>query len=298
MTEPQFTEKFIAFFDVLGWKFHVRASDKGCGLSLGKLCEIVDEMGKPKDREHFEKYGPKTCPQAPCMRRDMDFRITQVSDSVLISAEVSPAGLINLVSYCCSTCMGLLSKGVLCRGYIKRGRIYHTSEYQIGVGINDVVAREKQVSIFRKDAAERGTPFIEIDKEVVQYVEHQPDACVKKMFPRFVEVEGDLAAIFPFKRVDPSIFFGSGSGAKFDPEREHESVNVVRGWIHRMKELVESHVDWSNESARQKGNQYIRMLDAKLDACDQMDDVINRLAQPFPAGRFTPEDYPGLFLIS
>ena len=38
-------------------------SDKGCGLSLGELCEIMDELGKPADREHFEKYGPTTCPQ-------------------------------------------------------------------------------------------------------------------------------------------------------------------------------------------------------------------------------------------
>ena len=84
----------------------------------------------------------------------------------------------------------------MCRGYIKRGRIYHTSEYQIGVGISDVVAREKQVSIFRKDADEHGTPFIEIDMDVVQYVSNQPDECMKEMFLRFVEVESDLTAIF------------------------------------------------------------------------------------------------------
>ena len=295
MREVQYTEKFIAFLDVLGWKSLVRASDKGCDLALGELCEIMDNLGKPADREHFEKYGPTTCPQAPCKRKDMDFCITRLSDSALISAEVSPAGLINLVSYCSRACTGLLSKGVMCRGYIKRGRIYHTSEYQIGVGISDVVAREKQVSIFRKDADEHGTPFIEIDMDVVRYVSKQPDECVKVMFPRFVEVKSNLAAIFPFKRLDPSTFFGPRLGRRFNPERERESVNVVRGWIQRMKENVQHHVDWSSESARQKGNQYIRMLDAKLVACDQLDDEINRLAQPFPPGRFTREDFPGLF---
>ena len=295
MTELQYTEKFIAFFDVLGWKSLVRASDKGCGLSLGKLCEIMDEMGKPADREHFEKYGPKLCPKAQHIRKDMDFRITRASDSALISSEVSPAGLINLVSCCSRACTGLLSKGVMCRGYIKRGRIYHTSEYQIGVGISDVVAQEKKVDIFKKATDETGTPFIEVDKEVVQYVEHEPDECVKEMFSRLVKEEGGLAAIFPFKRLDPSTFFGPICGQRFNLERERESVNVVRGWIQRMKEHVQHNVDWSNESARQKGKQYIRMLDAQLVACDQMDDAINLLAQPFPAGRFTPEDFPGLF---
>ena len=295
MSELQYTEKFIAFFDVLGWTSLVRASDKGCGLSLGELCEIMDELGKPADREHFEKYGPTTCPQAPRIRKDMDFCITRLSDSALISAEVSPAGLINLVFHCYTACFKLLSKGVMCRGYIKRGRIYHTSEYQVGVGISDVVALEKQVPIFKKDADEHGTPFIEIDMDVDKYVSNQPDECVKEMFSRLVKKKGDLAAVFPFKRLDPSIFFGPRLGQRLNPERECEPVNVVRGWIQRMKEHVQHNVDWSNESARQKGKQYIRMLDAQLVVCYQMDDAINLLAQPFPTGRFTPEDFPGLF---
>ena len=273
MSAVQYTEKFIAFVDVLGWKSLVRASGEGGGLSPGELCEIVDMLGKAADREDFEKYGPMICPQAHRIRKNINFRITRFSDSVLISVETSPAGLINLVSQCWKACMELLSKkGIMCRGYIERGRIYHTSEYQIGVGISDVVKREKQVSIFSKNADEVGTPFIEIDTGVVQYVEDQTDECVKEMFSRFVMgEESGRVAIFPFKRLDPSIFFGAGSGAKFDPERERASVNVVRGWIHRVREHVESHVDPSNESARQKGAQYVRMLDAQLVACDQME---------------------------
>ena len=116
MSELQFTEKFIAFFDVLGWTSLVRASDEGCGLSLPELSEIATMLGTSADREHFEKYGPTTCPKAPYIRKNMDFRITQVSDSALISAEVSPAGLINLVSHCWTACFKLLSKGIMCRG--------------------------------------------------------------------------------------------------------------------------------------------------------------------------------------
>ena len=269
---------------------------KGSGLSLWELCEITDMLGTVADREEFKMYGPIICPKARRIRKDLDFCITQFSDNVLISAEISSAGLINLVFHCWKACMALLAKkGIMCRGYIERGRIYHTSEYQIGVGISDVVKREKQVPIFRKNADENGTPFIEIDTRVVQYVECQPDKCVKKMFSRFVMVESDLAAIFPFKRLDPGIFFGAGTDAKFDPEKERASVNVVRGWIYRMKELVESHIDLSKESARQKGEQYVRMLNAQLVVCDRMENAINRLAEPFPADRFTPEDFPGLF---
>ncbi len=174
----------------------------------------------------------------------------------------------------------------MCRGYIKRGRIYHTSEYQIGVGINDVVKQEKQVSIFRKSDDEGGTPFIEIDIDVVQYVMRQPDECVKKMFSRFVETDNDLTAIFPFKG-----FLNYDSG---DPEKDSASLNVVRGWIHKMKEHVQRRIDLSNESARRKGNPYGRMLEAQLAACDRREEMINISMQPFPADRYTAEYYPGL----
>ena len=295
MSELQYTEKFIAFFDVLGWKYLVRASEEGRVLSLRELSEILAALGTADDREHFEKYGPTICPEAPHIRKDMDFRITSASDSVLISAEVSPAGLINLVSHCCTACFKLMSKGVMCRGYIKRGLIYHTPGQQIGTGLSDVVEREKQVSIFKKDADESGTPFIEVDKEVVQYVEHQPDQCVKEMFSRFVKkVEGDLAAIFPFQRLNHS-FIVAGFGTTFDPENERASLNVVRGWIHRMKEQVQRHIDPLDECALRKGDHYIRMLDAQLVACARTEEEIDRLMQPFPSRRFTPEDFPGLF---
>ena len=277
MSEVQYPEKFIAFFDVLGWESLVRASEEGRGLSLQELSEILTALG----------YGPAICLDAPRIRKDMDFRISSASDSVLISAEVSPAGLINLVSHCWTACFKLLSKGVMCRGYIKRGRIYHTPEQQIGTGLNDVVEWEKHhVSVFKKDAGERGTPFIEVDKEVVQYVAHQPDQCVKEMFSSLVKkAEDDLVAIFPFKRLDPSIFFGPRLGQRFNPEREREPINVVRGWIHKMKEQVQRHIDPSDASVLRKGSHYIRMLDDQLVACDQMDDAINLLAQPFPPAK-------------
>lgn len=284
MTEPQSTEKFIAFFDVLGWKSLVRAAEEGRGLSLAELSEITTALGTDEDRKHYEEYGPTICPEAPRLRNDMDFRITRASDSVIISAEISPAGVINLVSHCWTACFKLLAKGIMCRGYIKRGRIYHTLEFQIGTGLSDAVECERQVSIFQKDADERGTPFIEVDKEVVQYVADQPDQCVKEMFSRLVETDGHLSAIFPFKRLNHD-FIIAGFGTTFDPEKERASLNVIRGWIHKMKKEVRRHIDTSDESAMRKGDHYIRMLDAQLAACNDTENIIDTLMQPFPARR-------------
>lgn len=277
----QYTEKFIAFLDVLGWKSLVRASEEGSGPSLSELSEIVVELGTDDDLKHFEQHGPIICPGAPRIKKDMGFRITRVSDSVLISTEISPAGIINLISHCWTACFKLLSKGVMCRGYIKRGQIYHTPEQQIGTGLSDVVEREKQVSIFKNDVEERGTPFIEVDAEVVRYIEHQPNQCVKEMFSRMTKSEDHLTAIFPFQRLNHS-FIIAGFGETFEPEKERKSLNNVRGWIHKMKEQVRRHIDPLDESALRKGNYYIRILDAQLAACDRTEEVIDQLTNPYP----------------
>ena len=287
LSEAQYTEKFIAYLDVLGWKSFVRASEERSQPSLQELFEILTALGTDADIKHFEKYGPTTCPEAPRIRKDMDFRITRASDSVLISAEVSPAGLINLIFYCSRACTSLLLKGVMCRGSIKRGRIHHTAERQFGPGLIHVIEREKKVSIFKKDDAEHGTPFIEIDKEVVQYAEHQSDRCVKEIFPRLVKAEGDLAAIFPFQRLTA---FDAG-----DPEKERASLNVIRDWIHKMKERVQHNIDPSDETVLRKGSHYIRLLDAQLVVCARREEMLDQLTQQYPSGRFTPEDFPGIF---
>ena len=276
MSEVQYPEKFIAFFDVLGWESLVRASEEGRGLSLQELSEILTALG----------YGPAICLDAPRIRKDMDFRISSASDSVLISAEVSPAGLINLVSHCWTACFKLLSKGVMCRGYIKRGRIYHTPEQQIGTGLNDVVEWEKHhVSVFKKDAGERGTPFIEVDKEVVQYVAHQPDQCVKEMFSSLVKKR--RMTLSPFSHSSASIpAFSSVPDWARGSIREGTRTDQCRSRLDTQDEGTGATPHRSvGRICTSKGSHYIRMLDDQLVACDQMDDAINLLAQPFPPAK-------------
>jgi len=219
LAKPQFHEKFVAFVDILGWRSLVRRAEEGQDVTLEELSEILNALGTEEDRRQFELYGPTTCPQAPRTRDDLDFRISVASDCVVVTSEISPAGVINLVAHCWKACITLLTKGIMCRGSIKRGQIYHTQHRQIGTGLSDAVDREKRVSIFKLDSDERGTPFIEIDKAVIQYVDHQSDDCVKEMFSRMVRREGDVGAIFPFQRLDHQLNLG-GFGGRFDPERE------------------------------------------------------------------------------
>lgn len=93
-SRAQFKDKFIAFVDVLGFKSLVESAEAGTSLSLDELLEILEGLASNDQRSTFDKYGPKVCPNSPRIDRSIDFRITQVSDSLIVSSEVSPAGVI------------------------------------------------------------------------------------------------------------------------------------------------------------------------------------------------------------
>jgi hypothetical protein len=177
------TDKFIGIVDIMGFKSLVRAAEAGKGLTLEDLSKAVEALGTEADVQRITTYGPRTCPLAPRIQKDLDFQITRASDCVIVSAEVSPAGVINLISHCWTAQLALLRMGILCRGYIKRGLIYHTKPHQIGSGLSDAVEREKQVSVFKQNADEQGTPFIEVSPEIVEYVsDSRRQVCKRNVF--------------------------------------------------------------------------------------------------------------------
>jgi hypothetical protein len=146
-----------------------------------------------------EKHQPNICPQSRRLAADIDFKMTQISDCVVISAEVSPAGVMNLAHYCFGIAITLFSKGALCRGYMTRGNIFHDDHQFIGTGYVHAVENEKSVAFMRADVEEEGTPFIQIDETVTDYVRSESDECVRKMFARIVRSDETYTAIYPFE---------------------------------------------------------------------------------------------------
>ena len=274
-----FTEKFVAFVDVLGFKNLVTESERGTGIPLAELLELLQKLGDGKERARFEEHGAGWCPMAPRIEKNLDFRVTQISDCVIVSSEVSPAGVINLVSHCWGAVIELLARGIMCRGYIKRGHVFHTDTQIIGSGYQEAYLAESKVSAFKREADERGTPYVEVDIEVAAYVQSQPDPCVKEMFERMVKRDGSTVVLFPFQRLHHS-FIIAGSGHKFDPEKELKSNDNLRKILRRYKDKVMSFADPGNESAVAKSNHYIGALDAQLRACDETDRAIHMLSSP------------------
>ncbi len=284
MNDIEFKDKFIGFVDILGFKKLVEAAEAGIGISLVELLEMVQKLGTPEDRIKHEKYGPMTCPESRYVQRHLDFRLTQISDCVVLSTEISPAGVINLVKHCWGAVIKLLTKGILCRGYITRGSVFHTDTQFIGSGYQKACSKEKHVTAFIREDEKSGTPFVEVDRVVCDYVRNHGDSCVKEMFSRFVKEDGIVTALFPFQRLAHS-FIVAGFGITFDPEKEKRSNQRARLLIENFKERVMAFVDHSDPDVVRKVEHYIAALDAQLKVCKRTDEMIDVLSSPFPSGQ-------------
>ena len=278
MTE--FKEKFIAYIDILGFKKLTEAAEKGTGPELSQLLEYTKLLGTTGDSEAYKRYGITICPESVTINSDIDYQITQISDCAVISVEISPGGIINLVNSCWTSVLHLLRHGLMCRGYITKGTIYHNSDQIFGTGYQKAYEKEGGVSAFKRDADDRGTPFVEIDKVVTDYISENGDDCVKKMFERYVKSDGDVVALFPFKRLSHSFLIG-GFGVEFDPEREKESNNNMRIWILDFKEKIQHHIDLDNPNSVKKSEHYLSALDEQLRKCDEVDRIIDDLCKPY-----------------
>jgi hypothetical protein len=278
-----FEDKFIAFIDIIGFKSMVEDAENGRGRSLPELQTIMAELGRQKDQSFYREHGPQICPQSARISDDLGFEITQVSDCAVASAEVSPAGVINIVNHCWAAAMMLLTHGVMIRGYITRGSIVHEGQTIIGSGYHHAYEREGQVRAFKKEADEQGTPFVEVDPVVCDYIRSHTDECVREMFGRYVARDGELTALFPFKRLAPVI--GGGVSMICRTEGEHlGQIYAMRRNLATLKERVLQHADPANDHAMRKARHYIAALDRQLEVCDKLERFVRAPAAPLYPG--------------
>lgn len=263
-----FKDKFIAFVDILGFKGMVAAAETAAAggepNALRNLLALLTKLGTVEDVRQYRIHGPIFCPESPRLEPGLDFQLTQISDCVIASAEVSPAGVINLVGHCWSAVSKLLREGVLCRGYITRGSVHHTASQVIGTGYQHALRQESQVAVFKTEADERGTPFVAIDDLVAEYVRTAGGVCVQRLFGEMTATDGEVTAVFPFKQLQHSFAFENLERCK-----ELRSNDNIRQWITDIKSRVLAAADAHNPVALRKTEHYIRALDVQLNVCDQ-----------------------------
>jgi hypothetical protein len=278
-----YEDKFIAFVDILGFSDLVRRSEEGRegAPTFDDILNLTRQLGSISSRSRFADRGPAVCPDARYIAKDLNFRVTQISDCVVISSEISPAGVINLLFHCASIPTLLMTQGYLCRGHITRGNIFHTDTQFFGSGYMRAYDKESKVSIFRVALNEGGTPFIEVDPQVCQYIESQDDACVKTIFAGMVETDGYTTALSPFpamKRIPASIIRDD-----FDPSYWKKNVQISRTNLQRMiAQLEKAEALATDERGRLKILHYKRKLADVLAAKDGDDELLDHLSSTYP----------------
>jgi hypothetical protein len=90
--------------DIIGFSAMVRTEEQN-GRDLTRPLELVKLLGSSG-----EKYSPSLCPHFKRLAPDIDFKVTQISDCVVVSVEASPAGVINLTDYCHFTTNGKMKR--------------------------------------------------------------------------------------------------------------------------------------------------------------------------------------------
>ncbi len=273
---PEFQEKFVAFMDILGFRSKVESAERDKRISLADIISLCSKLEQPSHVQAIREYGPTVCPESRCTNQDLDYVVTQISDCAIISAEVSPAGLINLLHHVSASVFSLLTDGIMVRGYVSRGNIYHRRDQFFGTGYQNAYDKEDKVQAFRLSPDVSSTPFVEVDSTVVDYVKTQADQCVREVFKRFSkEDESGIVVIYPFQHLS-----GVLEGTISDTGNFERKLNIVKGWIVKFIEKLESNSPQNDIMANQKAKYYRQFLLEELEACQALEKELARLREP------------------
>jgi hypothetical protein len=189
----KYEEKYVAFIDILGFKSIVEKSNTNEHVEY--IIRIMGLLGSDCDRTRIST-GTTICQNSKMINGNLDIQVTQCSDSVIISTELSPAGAINIINLCRTIYDRLiLNESILCRGYITKGKIYHKGTTFFGPAYQIACDNEKYAASVPSDNGPIGRPFIEIDPCVgIDLKEYgEADECIKLNFNRYTkEIDGYL----------------------------------------------------------------------------------------------------------
>jgi hypothetical protein len=275
-----YEEKFVAFVDILGFKSLIENSvSANDAVSIARM---IKRLGSDNDTTLYREDGAEICPDSKKHRDDLGFRISQVSDCVVVSAEVSPAGAINIVNYCRKIAERLLLRErVLCQGYLTSGKICHEGMMFFGPGYQRAWDGVQNAAAIKWEPGVLGTPFIEVDPAVSSYLDANGDACTKNQFVRMTISRDTYLVISPYGIFDRMIEWAIDPANKSvdDMHREIESARNLVG-------KIESDLSASkpiNDRGREKLRISLEKLSEARAKLAQADEDIDFLSSPFPA---------------
>lgn len=142
-TSIPYEDRVVAYLDLLGFRSLVERIDSTPEV-LSKLIEILTKT------RSYSKLGPAmdataASPGNPFFNM---FQMSTFSDSIAMSAKNNAIGIGIVMSYCLFVSLDLLSEGIMVRGAVTRGRLYHANGLVIGRGLTDAYLLESKAAIY------------------------------------------------------------------------------------------------------------------------------------------------------
>jgi hypothetical protein len=128
-----YTERYVAFLDILGFsRIVVDSSRPATRFDADSLMAILKGIGT-RDDEYDKIFG-------------VDFRFQTFSDSIVMSETASKEGFEQITDEIEALARKLLSKGLLLRGGLAKGALYHKGTVMFGPAFLDAYRLESTVA--------------------------------------------------------------------------------------------------------------------------------------------------------
>lgn len=279
MTNVKYEEKCVAFVDILGFKEIVERSHKN--NSPEDILEIMELMCSRNDRLQYKEYGPEICSESPKSSPDISFQVSQISDSLILSTEVSATGAINLLNFCRKVSERLLRrKGLLCRGHVVKGPIYHRDDVFFGKGYQKAYEGEKLAARLEVNGKQVGAPFIEVSDEIFSLIKLGGDSCINTVIDKMVSIENEYVVVSPY-----GVFDRLGDWA-VSPDKTLDEANREISDAKKnaqMTQQILTSASPQDESSKTKIEIATQMLQRAINKLDDKLQLVKQSRAPFPA---------------
>jgi hypothetical protein len=121
-TANVYSERYVAFIDILGFSSHVRQSEHSPS-EAEKLVKIMDRISERWSYPALQSTHEVLCE---------DFRSQSFSDCTVLSEAATPKGLHYLLLMVTQFALDLLANGFLLRGGIAKGPLHHSKNAVFG----------------------------------------------------------------------------------------------------------------------------------------------------------------------
>jgi len=155
-----YAQRYVAFFDILGFSEIVRNTDKDAQpVRFDALVKTLNEINS-RANELDNVVGD-------------DFKFQTFSDSIVMSANGSTNGLLYILYAARNLALDLLGNGILIRGAIAKGKLHHVDSVMFGPAFLDAYRIERDIAKY---------PRIILSQEVFEDIKRMKPGLIHPTF--------------------------------------------------------------------------------------------------------------------